>query len=280
MTDDVRSPPSDADHRWERRQPPIADYGLLSDCHSAALINCGGSIDWWCVPRYDSPSVFGRLLDPEAGHWSIRPVDVVEATERGYVGDTLGLRTTFRTARGEVAVTDAAALQAGTCGHDIGLHVPHLLIRRVHGVSGSVAIEVEFAPRVEYGRTQPHLRVDADGAVARGGPVRLDLTSPVPLRVEGGAVLARFVVSAGEVVEFRLRYQPAFAAPGGLDGDEATLEDTQASWQSWADLHDGYEGRFPAEVRRSSLVLQGLTYQPSGAVIAAATTSLPESHGR
>ncbi len=93
----------------QRRQPPIADYGFLSDCHSAALVDRGGSIDWWCVPRFDSPSVFGRLLDPDAGHWVIRPVGDFDH-ERGYVGDSLVLRSVFRTAEGELTLTDAAAL--------------------------------------------------------------------------------------------------------------------------------------------------------------------------
>jgi GH15 family glucan-1,4-alpha-glucosidase len=266
--------------RRGRRQPPIADYGFISDCHSAALVDRAGSIDWWCVPRFDSPSVFGRLLDADAGHWSIRPLDAVEATDRRYVGDTLVLRTAVRTSGGEVAVTELAALRPGARGHDIGREVPHELIRRVDGLSGSVAMEVEFAPRFEYGRTQPGLRVDADAVVARGGPVQLRLTSPVPLEVRDGAARGQFVVSAGEQVELRLRYEPAFGpVPPDQGGEEATLDDTRAAWQSWSDLHDGYQGRFRLEVRRSSLVLQGLTYQPSGAVVAAATTSLPERMG-
>ncbi len=266
--------------RRGRRQPPIADYGFISDCHSAALVDRAGSIDWWCVPRFDSPSVFGRLLDADAGHWSIRPLDAVEATDRRYVGDTLVLRTAVRTSGGEVAVTELAALRPGARGHDIGREVPHELIRRVDGLSGSVAMEVEFAPRFEYGRAQPGLRVDADAVVARGGPVQLRLTSPVPLEVRDGAARGQFVVSAGEQVELRLRYEPAFGpVPPDQGGEEATLDDTRAAWQSWSDLHDGYQGRFRLEVRRSSLVLQGLTYQPSGAVVAAATTSLPERMG-
>jgi len=242
------------------------------------LIDRAGSVDWWCVPRFDSPSVFGRLLDPDAGHWLVRPVDRFEV-ERGYVGDTLVLRTVFRTAKGEVAVLDAAALDPGARGHDLGLRVPHALIRRVEGVSGSVEMETEFAPRMEYGRTEPHFRTDPAGVVARGGTARLTLTSPVALSCEGGVARGRFVVSAGETVDFRLDYEPSFG--GGRTGEsiEPTLADTQAAWQSWADLHDDYQGRFREEVRRSALVLQGLTYQPSGAVIAAATTSLPEVMG-
>ncbi|MDQ3147069.1 MAG: glycoside hydrolase family 15 protein, partial [Actinomycetota bacterium] len=131
----------------------------------------------------------------------------------------------------------------------------------------------------EYGRTEPHMRAVAAGVVARGGTARLFLASPVTLRCEDGQARGRFVVSAGETLEFRLNYEPSFGAGPTAHRIEPTLEDTQAAWQSWADLHHGYHGQFREEVRRSSLVLQGLTYQPSGAIIAAATTSLPERMG-
>ena len=262
-----------------RRQPPIADYAFLSDCQSAALVSREGSVDWWCVPRFDSPSVFGRLLDPDAGYWEIRPVDEFEV-ERGYVGDSLVLRSVHRTAMGELTLTDAAALHPGARGHDLGLQSPHALLRRVEGIRGSVAMQIEFAPRMEYGRTEPHLRPVAGGVVARGGPAQLSLTSPVPLRCENGSARARFVIKAGEVVEFKVTYQPSFGhSPPDESEPLPTLEDTQVTWQTWSDLHQSYEGRFAREVRRSSIVLQGLTYQPSGAVVAAATTSLPERMG-
>jgi len=264
--------------RPSTRQPPISDYGFVSDCHSAALVDRGGSVDWWCVPRFDSPSVFGRLLDADAGHWVIRPVDRFEV-EREYVRDTLVLRTVFRSDQGDVVVSDALALDPGARGHDIGLRAPHMLIRSVEGVRGSVEIETVFAPRMEYGRTEPHLRADATGVVARGGTAELSLRSPVTLRCGDGAARGRFVVSAGDTVEFRLRYEPSFGAERIDQGMEPTLADTQAAWQSWSDLHDGYHGRHREHVRRSSLVLQGLTYRPSGAIIAAATTSLPERMG-
>lgn len=113
----------------ERRQPPISDYGFLSDCQSAALVNRAGSIDWWCVPRIDSPSVFARLLDPEAGHWSIRPAGDFTTT-RAYVSGTLILRTVFHASGGEVAVTDAAALAPEARGHETGATPAHPSCRR------------------------------------------------------------------------------------------------------------------------------------------------------
>ncbi|MGI8807416.1 MAG: glycoside hydrolase family 15 protein [Acidimicrobiales bacterium] len=262
-----------------RRQPPIADYGFLSDCHSAALIDRRGSVDWWCVPRFDSPSVFGRLLDPAAGHWSVCPADDFEV-DREYLDDSLVLRSVFRTARGEVTLTDAAALQPGARGHDLGLQVPHTLLRRVEGVRGNVVVEIDFAPRMEYGRTEPLFRLVGEGVVARGGPAQLTLLSPVPLQCGNGSARARVVVGAGEVVEFRATYRPSFGAtPSDEPDPPATLEDTLAAWQSLAEAHQNYQGRFCSEVRRSAVVLQGLTYQPSGAVVAAATTSLPERMG-
>ncbi|MGI8661839.1 MAG: glycoside hydrolase family 15 protein [Acidimicrobiales bacterium] len=260
-----------------RRQPPIAAYGYLSDCQSAALVDRAGSIDWWCVPRFDSPSVFARLLDPDAGHWSICPAGGFEST-RAYLERTMILRTVFHTPDGDVAVTDVAALAPDTFGHEIGLRVPHVLIRRVEGLAGTVTMETAFAPRMEYGRTEPHLSITPSGVEAQGGPTRLTLTSPIPLSVHHGVAGSRFVVSAGDVVELRLQYAPAFDDRTDARGHAPSIEATKSAWQSWSDLHD-YDGRFRDEVQRSALVLQGLTFQPSGAVIAAATTSLPERMG-
>ena len=262
-----------------RRQPPIADYAFLSDCHSAALVDRRGSVDWWCVPRFDSPSVFGRLLDPGAGHWTIAPADDFE-DERAYDGDSLVLRSVFRTATGEVNVLDAAAVHPGARGHELGLRSPHTLLRRVEGVRGTVTLRVEFCPRMEYGRTEPHLRLIAGGVVARGGPAQLTLTTTVDFTCSKGSVTGLFEVAAGDIAEFRVVYEPSFgAAPIDADAPLPTLDDTRDAWQSWADLHRGYQGRYATEIRRSSLVLQGLTYGPSGAIVAAATTSLPEEMG-
>jgi GH15 family glucan-1,4-alpha-glucosidase len=243
------------------------------------LIDRRGSVDWWCVPRFDSPSVFGRLLDPAAGHWSICPEDHFEV-DRDYVDDSLVLRSVFRTAHGEVALTDAAALHPGARGHDLGLRVPHTLLRRIQGLRGNVAVEIDFAPRMEYGRTQPLFRLVDEGVVARGGPAQLTLLSPVLLQCGNGSARARVVVGAGDVLEFRATFRPSFGAPPSDEpSPPATIEDTLETWQSLAELHQSYQGRFSSEVRRSAVVLQGLTYQPSGAVVAAATTSLPERMG-
>jgi GH15 family glucan-1,4-alpha-glucosidase len=255
----------------------ISDYAFLSDCSSAALVDRQGSIDWWCVPRFDSPSVFGRLLDPGAGHWTVQPT--AEFTcEREYVGGSLVLRTVFRTTTGAVAVTDALALAAGARGHDIGLGSPHVLLRRIEGVSGSVAMCSELVPRMEYGRTEPHLSRVEGGVEATGGPARLTYTGPVEI-CSDGRVLAHFVVAAGDTVDLQLAYKATYGSGPGGAGEQPSIHDTIAAWESWSALHNSYEGPYRDEVRHSSVVLQGLTFASSGAVIAAATTSLPEQVG-
>jgi GH15 family glucan-1,4-alpha-glucosidase len=257
----------------------IGDYGFLSDCHSAALVDRTGSVDWWCVPRFDSASVFGRLLGPDAGHWTLHPTAAFE-TERRYVADTLVLQTVFTTDGGQVTVTDALGLELGARGHAIGLRSPHVLLRRVEGSWGVVEMATDFAPRMEYGLTVPHFLDSSDGTVARGGPVRLDLSSTIALSQSPGRATGRFTVAAGHQVDFRVSYMPSSGDPEAIDpGDRTTIEDTIAGWNSWVALHEGYNGRHRAAVRRSSLVLQGLTFQPTGAVVAAATTSLPEKVG-
>ncbi len=117
----------------------IADYALLSDCQGAALVSSAGSVDWWCVPRFDSPSVFGRLLDANAGHWSVVAAGDARV-HRAYVDDTMAVRTTYTTGSGSVVLSDVLALQPGSRGHDIGLQSPHALLRRVAGASGRVTV--------------------------------------------------------------------------------------------------------------------------------------------
>ncbi|MEV0397013.1 glycoside hydrolase family 15 protein [Polymorphospora rubra] len=257
--------------------PEISDYGLLSDCHSAALVSSHGSVDWWSLPRFDSPAVFGRLLDPSAGHWSITVAGDHTAT-RDYVGDSLVLRTVLRTATGAVAVTDALALRPGSRGHEIGFDAPHTLLRTVEGLDGTVTVAVEVAPRLEYGLTEPRWRRDGPSWVARAGPVGLRLTDDSELTATGGTLTGRYPVAAGQRVRFRLAFEPPYG-PAAWGGPEPSVHDTLEAWHSWAALHRGYRGRYLPAVHRSALVLQGLTYQRSGAVVAAATTSLPEQLG-
>jgi GH15 family glucan-1,4-alpha-glucosidase len=230
------------------------------------------------VPRFDSPSVLGRLLDAEAGHWSLCPAERF-TSERAYVGDSLVLRTVFHTSSGDVAVTDALAFAAGARGHDIGLDSPHVLLRRVEGISGAVSMHSELAPRMEYGRTEPHLTVLNGEVCAEGGPVRLRYTGPAESDCSDGVVRARFSVAAGESVEFRLSYEPSYGSPPGPIAEAVSVDDTLAGWESWSALHTSYNGPHQSQVRRSALVLQGLTFRPSGAVGGAGPPSLPEQLG-
>ena len=256
----------------------IGDHAFLSDCQSAALVGTNGSIDWFCVPRFDSPSVFGRLLDGEAGHWWLRPLGGYEH-DRGYIKNTLVLCTTFETGSGRAQLSEALALEPGSRGHEIGKRSPHVLLRRIEGLEGSVEISMEYAPRFEYGLTTPHIEEDGKDLVAQGGPVTLRLSSTVPVEFDAGTASASFTVNAGESAEFALSYEQTWHDNPTDPGAGVSLEQTIASWESWVELHDDYGGEYADEVRRSALVLQGLTYQPTGAVIAAATTSLPEEVG-
>ncbi len=257
----------------------ISDLAFLSDCQSSALVGRDGSVEWYCVPRFDSPSVFGRLLDPDAGHWQLRPVGEFSSS-RSYVGESLVLETRFKTEAGEVSVRDALALEPGSRGHQIGRTVPHALLRGVRGLEGEVEMLMEFCPRFEYGLTHPRYIETGRGVRVSGGPVELELSSPVPLESVWEAARARFSVGAGDSLGFCLSYKPTFSddSMAGLPVEE-TIDETVRSWESWAAQHTGYQAEHLPQVRFSAMVLQGLTYQPSGAVIAAATTSLPETMG-
>src|SRR6266540_2104018 len=148
---------------------PIASYAMLSDCNSAALVGADGSIDWLCLPRFDSPAVFSRILDPEAGHWQIAPTGEY-TVERRYAPGSLVLETIFTTAEGTVHLTDALAFAPGQHRHDLGMDAPHELLRSVEGVAGRVELTMELAPRPEYGLVQPLMRQTDDGGRTFGGP--------------------------------------------------------------------------------------------------------------
>lgn len=257
----------------------IEDYAFLSDCQSAALVSIDGSVDWLCLPRFDSPSVFGRLLDPGAGAWRLAPVGTVR-TVRDYLPDSLVLRTEHRSATGTVEVLDALLFEQGARGHDIGWRVPHSLVRVVRGLSGEVDMATYIEPRLEYGLTKPLLTPSESGFLARGGPVELEFVADVALEYSRHDASARFTVSAGNEIGFRLSFRDPYgtATYPSIDNG-AAVSDTTEGWRSWVARHNPYKGPFAEQVRRSALVLQGLTYQPSGAMVAAATTSLPERVG-
>jgi GH15 family glucan-1,4-alpha-glucosidase len=260
---------------------PIGEHALLSDCHSAALVTSAGSIDWLCCPRFDSPSVFGRMLDASAGHWSLAPSDFSSVSRR-YIGQTLVLETTFVCSTGTVTLTDALAVGQGNRGHALGRGAPHLLMRTLRCLSGFVNIDFDYAPRPEYGLLKPLLSMVDGGVTARGGAEWLVLSSPVPLTLADSTATARFSMTAGQTYAFGLHRSTLEETPAHIwapDALLARLDQTVESWRSWSALHQKYEGPWREMVHHSGRVLQGLTFQPSGAIVAAATTSLPEEVG-
>lgn len=260
---------------------PISDYALLSDCRSAALVTSDGSVDWWCVPRFDSPAIFARLLDDDAGHWSIRPVAPAEVTRR-YLDDSLVLETTFRTREGTVTLVDALALGRRERGHAMGTSSPGALLREVTCVEGRVPIEVEYAPRPEFGLVHPLMEQMNGGLIARGGAHVLSLSCPLDLQVNGSTGYGTAALRAGERLCFALRAvsawepQPPYWPRGRV---HRRIKDTATGWRSWSRIHSRYTGPWREQVRHSGRVLRALTFAPTGAIVAAATTSLPECVG-
>jgi GH15 family glucan-1,4-alpha-glucosidase len=260
---------------------PIGDYALLSDCHSAGLVSRAGSVDWLCFPRFDGPAVFARILDPGGGHFEIRPAGDFEVS-RGYIDQTMALETTFRAESGTAVLTDAMAVGAIDRPHDLGDGAPGVLLRRLECTQGTMEVAVGYAPRPEYGLIDPIVEAVTGGAAARGGASRLMLSAPAGVQVVGASATARHHLVAGQTVSFALqhglRWEPRLAT---WDDEEiaAGLWDTLQAWRSWSALHQTYEGPWRNLVHHSGRVLQALTFQPTGAIIAAPTTSLPEVIG-
>lgn len=258
----------------------ISDYAMLADCHSAALVSRAGSVDWWCPSRFDAPSVLGRLLDEDAGHWVIEPRERASAT-RSYLDGTMVVATEFATGSGAFRLTDALLLGEGERAHRIGYASPHVLVRRVEGLSGEVAVDLELVVRPEYGLVVPGVARAADGIRVAGGADRMLLTGDRPLEIDTtrGRVHGTLLLRAGEVATFALQHRHASDHEQLRVDGSAALEDTITGWRSWAAAHQGYEGPYQEQVLRSGLVPQALTYRPTGAVVAAPTTSLPEEVG-
>jgi GH15 family glucan-1,4-alpha-glucosidase len=260
---------------------PISDYALISDSQSPALVSRDGSVDWLCWPRFDRPSTFARLLDEGAGHWSIRPVGRAESHRR-YLDSTMVLETTFATSTGTVVLTDALAVGEGEREHSIGRRSPHALLRRVTCEKGQVEVEIEYAPRPEYGLIFPILTATEEGVAARGGADVLMLSSPVDFEYGDSVARARLTLSEGDSLGFALHHRQSWEDPPpawAQDQISQRISDTVEAWRTWSDLHQGYEGPWQDLVHQSGRVLQALTFQPTGAIVAAATTSLPEEAG-
>ena len=260
---------------------PIGDYALLSDCRSAALVSRDGSVDWLCFPRFDGPSVFCRLLDPAGGRFAIRPAGEFQARRR-YVDQTMVLETTFTTEGGTAVLTDAMAVGRNERGHDLGAHSPSMLLRRLACTGGQIDAKVSYAPRPEYGLIHPILVPVAGGVAARGGADRLLLSTPVSFDVDGATATAQVRLAAGQAAVFALGHGQMAGpplAPWTAEETTTRLEDTVEGWRSWSAIHQNYEGPWRELVHHSGRVLQALTFAPTGAIVAAPTTSLPETVG-
>jgi alpha,alpha-trehalase len=262
---------------------PISEYALLSDCRSAALVSRDGSVDWLCWPRFDGPSVFCRLLDPSGGCFAIRPAGGFQASRR-YVDQTMVLETTFTAEGGTAVLTDAMAVGHNERGHGLGTHSPGVLLRRFACTSGVIEAEITYAPRPEYGLIHPILVPVPGGVAARGGAGRLLLSTPTPVSfgIDGAAATARVRLAAGQAAVFALGHGQMGGpplSPWTAQEITARLDDTVEGWRSWSAIHQNYEGPWRELVHHSGRVLQALTFAPTGAIVAAPTTSLPETVG-
>jgi len=248
---------------------PIADYALIGNMRTAGLVNRDGAIDWLCFPRFDSAACFAALLGtPEHGRWRIAPAGAVRRVTRSYRAGTLVLETVFDTASGQVRLSDCMPLREERCD----------VARIVTGLSGQVDMRLELAVRFDYGSIVPWVtRIDG-GISAVAGPDALQLHSSVPLRGEDFTTVADFKVKAGETAAFMLTYFPSYSTPPVPLDPLAACESTRAWWQEWSS-RSTYRGEWPEMVRRSLITLKSLTYAPTGGMVAAPTTSLPEQPG-
>lgn len=261
------------------RYPAIADYGIIGDSRTCALVSRDGSIDWFCAPNFDGASIFGRLLDWDAGgYFQIAPAGAYTARRR-YAGDTNVLETTFATADGVVTLTDfMPALTETEKAH--AMQPLRSIVRLVEGGGGRVRMRLRYFPRPDYGRGEVRFRRAGDGDLTSSyGRHVLHLRSDVPLSLVRTMAEAEFTVAAGDRLRFSLAYsegEPAIIVSDAyVDWTHAR---TVAFWEQWS-ARCTYEGRYRESVLRSALALKLLSYAPSGAIVAAATTSLPEEIG-
>jgi GH15 family glucan-1,4-alpha-glucosidase len=247
----------------------IDDYALIGNCETAALVDRTGSIDWLCVPRFDSPACFAALLGTgDHGRWRLAPAEAPRAVRRRYRDDTLVLETEFETAAGTVVVVDGMPIQEGTVD----------VCRLVEGRAGRVPMRMELTVRFDYGSLIPWVRRDAAGLTAVGGPNLLRLTTPVPLHGENFHTVAEFTVAAGQQVPFTLSWRPS-QAPAPERGEiRCAVSEAERWWREWSG-RCAYRGPYREAVVRSLITLKALTYRRTGGLVAAATTSLPEKRG-
>jgi alpha,alpha-trehalase len=270
--------------------PPIADYGFLSNCHTGALIAPDGSIDWLCVPRFDSPSVFGTLLDRQAGAFRLGPFGVNVPTARIYEPGTNTLLTTWNTPSGWIFVRDALTMGPRDHEDEITPHTrppadedgDHMLVRTIICMEGSVEVDLVCEPVFDYGRTQAEWsRVDGSRhtADATGAGQTIRLQTDMALGIEGERVRARHTLEQGEQAYCSLSWAEGLASPQNIDEANARLAATTRFWRAWLHRARPVDHRWRGPIERSALTIKGLTYMPTGATVAALTTSLPETPG-
>ena len=248
----------------------IEDYALLGDLQTAALVSTAGSIDWLCLPKFDSPACFAALLDtPDAGHWIVAPAAGGVCTRRRYVKDTLVLQTEWVSGDGTVRVIDFMPPRG---------HAPDV-VRIVEGVLGSVVMRSELRLRFDYGLVVPWVRHHDDMVEAIAGPDRVRLRTPAPTRGKEMSTVSDFTVRAGDRVPFVLTWNPSHESPPKPVDAEHALRDTLRFWTDWAQRGNPVHGPYRDAIKRSLLTLKALTYHPTGGIVAAATTSLPELIG-
>jgi GH15 family glucan-1,4-alpha-glucosidase len=247
----------------------IEDYAVIGDLHTAALVGRDGSLDWLCLPHFDSAACFAALLDtPDAGRWLLAPAGVGTCSRRRYQGDTLVLETEWDTPDGQVRVLDFMPPRGQAAD----------VIRIVEGVSGAVPMLGELRLRFDYGQIVPWVRRDERGLVAVAGPDAVYLSTPAPLEGHDLATISEFTIRAGQRLPFVLTWAPsARPRPRPVDADRA-LADTSAFWLQWSG-RSRVQGPYRDAVQRSLVTLKALTFAPTGGIVAAATTSLPEQIG-
>ncbi len=269
---------------------PIADYAFLSNCHTGALIAPDGGVDWLCVPRFDSPSVFGSLLDREAGAFRLGPFGINHPASRGYEAGTNTLVTTWKTPNGWIVVRDALTMSPRQGEDAVTPHTrppadddaDHLLVRVVTCLDGQVEVELVCEPVFDYGRNPADwalLDGDRHTADASGAGQTLRLHTSMELGVEANRVRARHVLRPGEQLYCALSWADGLAGPAGLEEANQRLEDTTRFWRGWLGRARIPDHRWREPIQRSALAIKGLTYMPTGATVAALTTSLPETPG-
>jgi alpha,alpha-trehalase len=270
--------------------PPIEDYAFLSDCHTGALVAPDGSVGWLCVPRFDSPSVFATLLDREAGYFRLGPFGINVPTARAYEPGTNILATTWNAPGGWVVVRDTLTMGPRQGEDEVTPHTrppadddaDHTLVRTVECIDGEVEIEVVCEPVFDYGRTAASWTL-VDGsrhtADATGADQTIRLQTDMALGIEGGRVRARHVLRAGDRLYCALSWAAGLAAPGDVDEASACLAATTRFWRDWLGRARAVDHPYRQALERSALAIKGLTYMPTGATVAALTTSLPETPG-